>query len=319
MIAMSAHHSWIVPDDAQGIRLDGFVRRCLPHLSVREAQKAIEEGAFWLSGRRGRKGDRLSGGDAVIFRGAAHWLETAPPPEPDLGVVVRYEDDSVIVVDKPAGITTHGFSGRETRSLANFLAATHPNLRGVGRSPWEPGLVNRLDRGTSGLVLAAKDQLSFEDLRAQSQAGGIKKTYWALVWGITAESGTVAMPLAHDPKDRRKMRPAAKPDESRRTRVWPASTQFRRRLSAGGLSLLEIEIVRGVTHQIRAHLQSSGHPIVGDPLYGGKQRDPFALGRQFLHAGSMEFRHPADGRKICVDSPLPGDLKRVMAELGMPV
>jgi len=316
---MNADRSWIVPDDAQGIRLDAFVRRCLPHLSVREAQRAIEEGAFCLAGRRGRKGDRLSGGDELLFRGDPHWLATAPPPEPDLGILVRYEDDSVIVVDKPAGIATHGFSGRETRSLANFLAAMRPDLSGVGRSPWEPGLINRLDRGTSGLVLAAKDQAAFEDLRAQSQAGAIKKTYWALVWGITAESGTVAVPLAHDSKDRRKMRPAAQPDESRRTRVWPAATRFRRRLSAGGFSLLEIEIVRGVTHQIRAHLQSAGHPIAGDPLYGAGRREPFGLGRQFLHARSMEFRHPADGRKVSVDSPLPGDLIRVMAELGMPV
>jgi 23S rRNA pseudouridine1911/1915/1917 synthase len=319
MKAMNADHSWIVPEDARGIRLDAFVRRCLPHLSVREAQKAIEEGAFWLSGRPGRKGDRLSGGDAVVFRGAAHWLATAPPPETDLGIVVRYEDDSLIVVDKPAGVATHGFSGREKRSLANFLAAAHPNLRGVGRSPWEPGLINRLDRGTSGLVLAAKDQASFENLRAQSQAGEMKKTYWALVWGVTAEAGTVAVPLAHDPKDRRKMRPAAQPERNRRTRSWAASTRFRRRLSARGFSLLEIEIARGVTHQIRAHLQSAGHPIAGDPLYGGGRRDPLGLGRQFLHARSIEFRHPADGRKVNVDSPLPDDLKRVMADLGMPV
>src|SRR5262249_2259856 len=159
--------------------------------------------------------------------------------------------DAVIIVDKPAGIATHGFSGREKHSLANFLAAARPALRGVGRSPWEPGLINRLDRGTSGLVLAAKDQASFERLRAQSEAGAIKKTYWALVWGVADESGTIAVPLAHDPKERGRMRPAAKPDGRRN---WPASTHFRRRLSARGFSLLEIEIARGVTHQIRAHL-----------------------------------------------------------------
>ncbi len=310
---------WIVPAEIRAIRLDAFVRRCLPHLSVREAQKAIEQGSFWLGGRRGRKGDSLSGGDEVIFRGDPHWLATAPPPEPDLGIVVSYEDDAVIVVDKPAGIATHGFSGREKRSLANFLAATRPGLSGVGRSPWEPGLVNRLDRGTSGLVLAAKDQASFENLRAQSEAGAIKKTYWALVWGVADESGTIAVPLAHDAKVRGKMRPVPQQDQKRRTRNWPASTRFRRRLSARGFSLLEIEIARGVTHQIRAHLQSAGHPIAGDPLYGGKQRDVFGLGRQFLHAYSMEFRHPAEGRTIRVESPLPEDLKRVLAELGMPV
>ncbi len=311
--------TWIVPADIRAIRLDAFVRRCLPHLSSREAQKAIEAGAFWFAGRRGRKGDSLSGGDRVIFRGDSHWLATAPPAEPDLGIVVRYEDDAVIVVDKPAGIATHGFSGREKRSLANFLSAARPALSGVGRSPWEPGLINRLDRGTSGLVLAAKDQTSFESLRAQSEAGGIKKTYWALVWGVADETGTIAVPLAHDPKERGKMRPVAKQDEKRRTRSWPASTRFRRRLSARGFSLLEIEIARGVTHQIRAHLQSAGHPIAGDPLYGGKQRDVFGLGRQFLHAQAIEYRHPAEARTIRVESPLPDNLKRVLADLGMPV
>jgi 23S rRNA-/tRNA-specific pseudouridylate synthase len=112
------------------------------------------------------------------------------------------------------------------------------------------------------------------------------------------------------------MRPSAKPDGPR---SWPASTRFRRRLSARGFSLLEIEIARGVTHQIRAHLQSAGHPIAGDPLYGGKQRDVFGLGRQFLHARSIEFRHPVDGRKMSVESPLPEDLKGVLSELRMPV
>ncbi len=314
---MNAELSWIVPEDALGIRLDVFVRRCLPHLSEREAKKAIEAGAFRLAGRRGRKGDRLSAGDEVRFCGAPHWLATAPPPEQALGIVVRYEDDSVLVADKPAGIPTHGFSGRETRSVANFLAAARPNLRGVGRSPWEPGLINRLDRGTSGLVLAAKDQASFDALRAESRAGAIRKKYWTLVWGVAAEEGTIALPLAHDSRDRRKMKPAAKPNP--RVRRWRASTRFRRRLSARGFSLLEIEIARGVTHQIRAHLESVGHPIVGDPLYGGGRRDPFGLGRQFLHAWSIEFRHPADGRNVGVEAPLPEDLSRVLAELDMRV
>ena len=316
---MNRPTTWIVPAEIRAIRLDAFVRRCLPHLSSREAQKAIEAGAFSVDGRLGRKGDSLSGGDEVVFRGDPHWLATAPPPEPDLGVVVRYEDEAVIVVDKPAGIATHGFSGREKRSLANFIAAARPDLCRVGRSPWEPGLINRLDRGTSGLVLAAKNEASFENLREQSETGAIKKTYWALVWGVADEAGTISVPLAHDRRQRGKMRPVTKQDEKRRPRSWPASTRFRRRFSARGFSLLEIEIARGVTHQIRAHLQSAGHPIAGDPLYGGNQRDVFGLGRQFLHAQAIQFRHPGNGRRISVESPLPDDLKRVLAELGMPV
>src|SRR5690242_5315252 len=120
---MSQENTWEVPPEIQAIRLDAFVRRCLPHLSLREAQRAIDDGAFWLRGRRGKKGDRLAPGDRLSFRGAAHWLATAPPPRPDLPITVRYEDESLLVVDKPAGIATHGFSGRETGSVANFLAA----------------------------------------------------------------------------------------------------------------------------------------------------------------------------------------------------
>jgi 23S rRNA pseudouridine1911/1915/1917 synthase len=312
---MSEDVSWIVPPEVRAIRLDAFVRRCLPHLSQREAHRAIEEGGFWIGRRRGKKGDRLVGGDRVIFRGAAYWLSATPSPRSDLDLVIRYEDDSILVVDKPAGISTHGFSGRETRSVANFLLAMRPNVRGVGRSPWEPGLINRLDRGTSGLVLAAKDQATFDALRAESERGVIQKKYWALVWGVTEEEGTISIPLGHDAKDRTKMA-AGRKVSSRR---WPATTRFRRRLSAQGFSLLEVEIDRGVTHQIRVHLQTAGHPIVGDPLYGGGRRDRFALARQFLHARRIDFPHPSDGRAVGVESPLPDDLKGVLAELGMPV
>lgn len=315
---MSEEVSWIVPPEIRAIRLDAFVRRCLPHLSQREAHKAIEAGAFWVADRRGRKGDRLSAGQRLSFRGEPHWLAATPLPRPDLDLVIRYEDESIIVVDKPAGIPTHGFSGRETRSLANFLAAVRPDLRGVGRSPWEPGLINRLDRGTSGLVLAAKQPAAFAALRAQSQHGAIKKTYWALVWGITEEQGTIALPLAHDRKDRRKMVTVAQAVRRVSSPRWPAITRFRRRLSAQGFSLVEIAIERGVTHQIRVHLQAAGHPIVGDPLYSGGREDRFALGRQFLHAYRMEFAHPSDGRAIGVESSLPDELRRVLAELGMP-
>jgi 23S rRNA pseudouridine1911/1915/1917 synthase len=314
---MSEEVSWIVSPEVGAVRLDAFVRRCLPHLSVREARSAIDEGAFWIGKRRGKKGDRLAAGDRLSFRGAAHWLATAPLPRPDLELIVRYEDESVFVVDKPAGIATHGFSGRESRSVANFLAA-RADLRGVGRSPWEPGLINRLDRGTSGLVMAAKNQASFDALREQSKRGAIKKNYWALVWGVTEEEGTISVALGHDPKDRTKMAPA-KAAKRGPLRTWPATTRFRRRLSAQGFSLLDVEIERGVTHQIRAHFEAAGHPIVGDPVYAGGRPDRFALERQFLHAWRIEFGDPKTARPVAVESPLPDDLKRVLAELGMPI
>lgn len=310
---MKGDSSWTVPAGAPPVRLDAFVRRALPHLSAREAEKAIGEGAFRINGRRGKKGDRLAGGDTLAFEGAAHWLAPAPAPRPDLDVPVRYEDASLLVLDKPAGMATHGFSGRETGSLANFIAAARPQLCGVGRSRWEPGLVNRLDRGTSGLVLAAKDQAAFDDLRAQS----IKKKYWALVWGEIAAEGTIDLPLVHDSRDRKKMTPLPPAGKKSPPRSWGATTRFRRRGHAGGFSLLEVELERGVTHQIRVHLQSSGHPIAGDPLYGGGRADPFGLGRQFLHACYLGFRHPKDGLDVVVESPLPEELKRVLEEIGL--
>jgi len=314
----SSEHSWPAPADGPSIRLDAFVRRCLPHLSLREVQRAIGEGSFWINARRGKKGARLDAGDIVSFRGPRHWLAPAPLPRADLAVIIRYEDESVLALDKPPGMATHGFSGRETASLANFLAAARPALRGVGQSRWEPGLVNRLDRGTSGLVLAAKDQDSFDDLRSQSRRGLVKKKYWALVCGKTEDRGVIDVPLMHDSRDRKKMTTLGKANKRERPpRSWSAATRFRRRAWSQGFSLLEVEIERGVTHQIRVHLQAAGHPLVGDPLYGAGRPDPFGLERQFLHAGSLEFRHPKGGRKMRVESPLPEDLKKVLERLKM--
>jgi 23S rRNA pseudouridine1911/1915/1917 synthase len=178
-------------------------------------------------------------------------------------------------------------------------------------------LINRLDRGTSGLVLAAKHPAAFAALREQSRRGEIEKHYWALVWGVSEEAATIALPLGRDSRDRAKM--AAAKSRKRPSRSWPAATRFRRRLSAQGFSLLDVAIDRGVTHQIRVHLQTHGLPIVGDPLYGEGRLDRFGLGRQFLHAWQLVFRHPATGGTIAVESPLPDDLKRVLSELGIAI
>lgn len=308
-------HAWTVTEEQEAIRLDQFVRHCSPHLSLRQAQSAIGEGAFWVNRRRGRKGDRLQAGDAVELRGAPQWLAAVPLPGADLDVVVRYEDESVLVLDKPASIATHGFSGRETASLANFLAARYPSLQGVGHGRWQPGLVNRLDRDTSGLVLAAKDQAAFDNLRSQFRQGLVKKKYWALVWGKTPGRGALDLPLARDSRDRRKMRVAsALRGRAAKAKVWPALTRFRRVGHAREFSLLEVEIETGVTHQIRVHLQAAGHPIVGDPLYG-REPNPLGLTRQFLHAFCLGFRRPGDGREIVVESPLPEDLQGVVERL----
>ena len=142
----------------------------------------------------------------MTFKGAEHWLLTAPVSQSQLRVPIVYEDDAVLVVDKPAGMATHGFSGRDQDTLANFLAAERPDLLMIGKSRWEPGLVHRLDRETSGLVLVAKTQAAFDDLRLQFRRRQVKKKYWALVWGIAEAEGAVAYPIAHDSRDKRRMR-----------------------------------------------------------------------------------------------------------------
>ena len=308
--------SWRVPNERAETRLDVFVRHCLPHLSRRAVENAICCKLFRINNKVGEKGDKLFPGDQVTFRGAEHWLLTAPVSQSHLRVPIVYEDDAVLVIDKPAGMATHGFSGRDQDTLANFLAAERPDLSMIGKSRWEPGLVHRLDRETSGLVLVAKTQAAFDDLRLQFRQRQVKKKYWALVWGIADAQGSVAYPIAHDSRDKRRMRAITHVSpRSRKQKSWTALTRFRKLWDADGLSLLEIEMETGVTHQIRVHLAATGHPIVGDILYGENDRRKFSLERQFLHAYSLEFFHPRDRRVIKMESELPVELKDVLGRL----
>jgi 23S rRNA pseudouridine1911/1915/1917 synthase len=227
-----------------------------------------------------------------------------------------YEDESVLVVDKPAGMATHGFSGRDHDTLANLLAAQRPDLLGIGKNRWEPGLVHRLDRETSGLLLVAKTQAAFDALRQQFRRRQVKKKYWALVWGITSAEGSVSYPIVHDERDRRRMQAMVdKSPRSKGQKSWLALTRFRKLRDGNGLSLLEIEMETGVTHQIRVHLAAIGHPIVGDFLYGREGGESFGLKRHFLHAHSLEFFHPRNHRVVKVESELPLELKAAVGRL----
>jgi 23S rRNA pseudouridine1911/1915/1917 synthase len=305
--------SWRVSDDHAGIRLDTFVRRYLSHLSRRQVENAIRGKLFRINNRIGGKGDKLSPGDWVNFKGPGSWLLTAPFPQSELRAPIVYEDESVLVVDKPAGMATHGFSGRDHDTLANLLAAQRPDLLGIGKNRWEPGLIHRLDRETSGLLLVAKTQKAFDVLRHQFRRRQVKKKYWALVWGITPAEGSVSYPIVHDARDKRRMRAIV--DNSARakgSKSWLALTRFRKLRDGDGSSLLEIEMETGVTHQIRVHLAAIGHPIVGDFLYDAEGRESFGLKRHFLHAHGLEFFHPRDHRVVKVESELPLELKVVV-------
>ena len=197
---------WRVPEDKAGIRLDAFARYCLPHLSRRQLETAVRDKLFLINDRLGKKGDRLKAGDILAYQGPTDWLHDTPHPDARCPLSVAYEDDSVLIVDKPAGMATHGFSARDRNTLANLLLATRPALMSVGNSRWQPGLVHRLDMDTSGLVLVAKTQSAFEHLRLQFRGRWIEKKYWALVWGSPELEGEVAYPLVHDPGDKRRNR-----------------------------------------------------------------------------------------------------------------
>lgn len=308
--------SWTVPAQLKEVRLDAFAQRCLPHLSRRVLEQAIGDKLFSINGKIAKKGTKLKTGDVLAFKGPDLWLAPQPAAATDLIVPIIYEDSSLLVVNKPAGMATHGFSGRETGTLANFLAAARPELCQVGRSRWEPGLVHRLDQETSGLLLVAKTQAAFEALRNQFRRRQITKKYLALVWGQTEAVGSISYPLAHDPRDPRRMRALVQSDPlAKKPKRWRAVTRWRKLAEGQGVTLLEVEMETGVTHQIRVHLAAIGHAIVADALYGGADSMAFGLHRHFLHAWSLKFVHPEHGGTMHAQAKLPGDLQRVLERL----
>ena len=309
--------SWLVPRGTTSIRLDAFIRSCLPHLSRRKLDRAIGVKLFFVNGAAAKKGHRLAAGDRVVFSGAAHWLAERPPAAGHLDLPIVFEDASILALDKPAGMATHGFSACDRATIANLLAARWPKLLNVGRSRWEPGLVHRLDVETSGLVLVAKTQAAFHHLRAQFRRRELGKTYWALVWGDAGADGVIDFSLVHDHRDKRKMSIVKEARSNKPQRAWRALTYYRKLGAVPGMSLLEIEMVTGVTHQIRVHLAAIGHPIVGDGLYGHEFGQAFDMARHFLHAKKLEFFHPEDGRRIKLVCELPGELRDVLARIGI--
>jgi 23S rRNA pseudouridine1911/1915/1917 synthase len=288
-------------------------------LSRQEIHRAIAENAFRLNGRVVRKGDRVKGGDRLSFVGPFELLFDAPPPAPQLRIPIIYEDASILAVDKPAGVATHGFSGRDGATLANFLAAHRPEILRVGNSPWEPGLVHRLDSETSGVIVIGKTQHAFDALRQQFRRREIKKIYLALVWGQPLDHGTIELALAHDSGDKRRMAVVRQSERGSERRTWRAITHYRVLASARATSLLEVEMETGVTHQIRVHLSSNGYPIVGDSLYGADYRETFGLARHFLHARSLTLRHPATGKLLSINTELAAELREVLQRIGIPI
>lgn len=287
---------------AAGERLDAFVHRAVPGLSRRLVRRLIAGGDVRVNARRARKGTRLGAGDRVTLPE----LPSRLAPEPELALAVIHEDAHLVVVDKPGGMPAHALDPRERGTAAAFLLARHPELADVG-APLAPGLVHRLDSGTSGLLVAARTVAAYAGLRAAFRARAVEKRYLAVVAaGPEVRGAHVTASLAHDPRDRRRMIPAPPG-----ARAWDAATEVEVVATREDRALVAATIRSGVTHQVRVHLALLGHPVLGDTLYGGAPAG-LPAGRHALHAAGLRLPHPADGRPLALESPLPADLEALL-------
>jgi 23S rRNA pseudouridine1911/1915/1917 synthase len=307
----------VVPADTPAMRVDRFLARCLPAASRRAVRMLAE--ALRINGRRVRRSAIVRPGDVITVPDA---LATAPAAEANsaLRVEVLYEDADLVAVDKPAGISSVAVRGGSADTVASFLAARFPETRGVGGSPLEAGLVHRLDRETSGVLLAARTPAAYAGLRRQFTRRRVRKEYLALVAGDVARPATIRTPIAHDRRHPARMRVAPDPQSQEQLRARPAETAYRPEIRYGAATLLRVIIHTGVRHQIRVHLASIGHPIVGDRVYGApalvatpsRQLRLESSARHALHACRIEFRHPASGAALVVESPLPADFEELL-------
>jgi 23S rRNA pseudouridine1911/1915/1917 synthase len=306
-------HRFTVAADAAGERLDRFLVAALPDQSRAHIQKLIKDGLVTVSGRpAARANTPMRAGDVVDVDIPAP-APTRLAPEA-LPLPILYQDSDVVVVDKPAGMVVHPGAGHVQGTLVNALLHHVDDLSGIGGEE-RPGIVHRLDRGTSGLMVVAKHDAAHRELARQFHDREVEKEYVALVWGVVHAGRRIDAPIGRDPIHREKMSARARRARSAVTRILKARL-------LEGVSLLEVGIATGRTHQIRVHLSAIGHPIVGDTLYGGVHRHVpghlrpvLRLERPFLHAARLVFHHPVEGRLMEFTSELPADLEDVLQEL----
>jgi len=297
-------------------RLDRFLAESLPELSRSQIKKLVEEGQVVLRGGAAKAGEKLKGGETIELTLPAPVPADAQPQE--IPLVVLYEDRHLIVIDKPAGMVVHPAPGHAGGTLVNALLHHCTDLAGVG-GELRPGIVHRLDKGTSGVLVAAKDDATHQALCLQFKAHSITRRYLALVHGTApGEKGTIDRPIGRHPTERKKMSSRAR-NGRRAVTHWRVLARYEN----DRLTLLELRLETGRTHQIRVHLSELGLPVAGDPVYGGIGRlkdlpDPELrrrlqqLHRQALHARLLGFVHPASGGYLEFESPLPRDMRDIL-------
>ncbi len=306
-----AHLLEVGPEQA-GERLDRFLAAELPGQSRSQVQRLIEQGQVVVEGRTARANLAIKTGDRITV--------TIPDPLPaspaaeEIPLPIIYQDPDLIVVNKPAGMVVHPGAGHASGTLVNALLHHVTDLSGIG-GELRPGIVHRLDKGTSGLMVVAKNDAAHDSLSRQFHDREVEKEYLALVWGVVQPGRRIDLPIGRDPNDRQKMSA-----RSRRSRA--AVTRILRAHYLRGVTYCQVGIATGRTHQIRVHLSAIGHPIVGDSTYGGQRarvpadlRPVLTLERPFLHACRLVFTHPTDQRRMEFTAPLAPDLQRVLDEI----
>ncbi|HEX8959976.1 MAG TPA: RluA family pseudouridine synthase [Geobacteraceae bacterium] len=305
------------PEGAEQERLDSFIARSLASLTRSAVQRLVDEGLVTVDGRPQKASLKLRGGERIAVR--------IPPPKPaeaaaeDIPLDVMYEDDDLVVVNKPPGMVVHPGAGTSGGTLVNALLAHCRDLSGIGGT-LRPGIVHRIDKDTSGVLVVAKNDRAHLSLAHQFKEHTIKRVYLALVYGSPkGDRGRIESVIGRHPTDRKKMSGKAGRGKHAVTH-WQVIGRF------GSITLMRLKLETGRTHQIRVHLSESGHPLVGDQVYGGSGRlaginDPRLkalireMDRQALHAKTLGFIHPATGKYLEFDTELPEDMARIVAYL----
>ena len=307
--------TFCVRTEEDGWRLDVFVAARIPDMSRSHAGVLVQKGRVRVNGVVKRPSHRLRAEDSVV-------VEDMPPepidlrPEP-IPLDILYQDIDLVVVNKPPGLVVHPAPGHSHGTLVNALLHHCPDMDGIG-GELRPGIVHRLDRDTSGVLVAAKNDRSHAALVRQFEHRTVRKTYLALVFGeFPKDSGSISLPIGRHPKDRKKMSIASRHPREAHT-DWQVGERF------AGVTLLEIDLRTGRTHQIRVHCAAVHHPVVGDPVYSGKQarnlnpatrRLVAPIRRQMLHARRLEFQHPGTGKKMRIEADMPDDMAELLEGL----
>jgi 23S rRNA pseudouridine1911/1915/1917 synthase len=308
---MSTHHREEVPESLSGQRVDRIIS-LITELSRSEVSDLISRGLVLVDGVVPPKpAQKLKAGSVVEVEVPEPEIGIAPDPSVELDIV--YSDDDVIVINKPKGMIVHPGAGVDSGTLAQGLLAAYPELETIG-DPDRPGIVHRLDKGTSGLLSVARSEAGYEGLGAQLRDHSMQRRYVALVWGdLENNEGVIDAPLGRS--NRQPMRRAVV-TEGKAARTWYRVLQ---RLPEAKLTLLTCTLETGRTHQIRVHLEAIGNPVVGDDRYGrggGGVREMFGLDRPFLHAETLGFEHPTTGEWMQFQTPLPADLVDMLTSVG---